>query len=606
MFLSWKAFTFVSYPSSLSFTMPIISDFWCCIGRKPTTKQQIVRESSGDSMPSVPTRPAPLPPTIDSGPLSQHPVFILPAETENHSKTSLSMVKPLPGIPTDTIELAQLVIDESDDEDAHGRGSDRNRSTSTLEAVKKRLHRRISVDSDTRRKGRPMIGKSEEEVARRAELKRLMHKRIRDELGYDEAQTLLARHSTNSSAEKHAPPSIEVRIGPRDAIEFGVSEVSDDQPVASTAPIKTPSYRVPRHFKSLQKENTDSSRRMSCPENLNARQSSLRSHLSTATLKERTSLPYIPTPASPVLKPQRLPTFEEDSSLASWRLSYSAGQLTEVLGYDHSSVILRQPPAKTVKASLTPSDSANATASDLPPLGICLGEELQQIASDNVANRGSHVSSTDVAVLDTWLRTQEDHVDSPAPSAAAREELESVDDNMVATATVIRLKRTTTNARMLDAIDEPSAPAVLHLYDMDIHRKLATRGPLTPSDSPTRGSLRHLGETSADSQLIDRSGLTDSDQVAVARPHSRIASSGAWHGMLTASSSRYPSAHNSRNASTHSSMQHMSGGEGSTQLIYPLYPSGLIGEHTLFLPSDGHSAKVKKPRIILFKPPMAS
>ncbi|UKZ77317.1 hypothetical protein TrVFT333_005037 [Trichoderma virens FT-333] len=101
----------------------------------------------------------------------------------------------------DPTELGQLVVDDSD-----GDGEEDNpltKTSSALNVVRTKLIRRISHENEPNRRSRASAGHSQEEVARRAELRRFRHQRIQEELKNEE-----------SNAE----------VGPRDAIEFTVED----------------------------------------------------------------------------------------------------------------------------------------------------------------------------------------------------------------------------------------------------------------------------------------------------------------------------------------------------------------------------------------------
>ncbi|ORY60113.1 uncharacterized protein BCR38DRAFT_488299 [Pseudomassariella vexata] len=129
-----------------------------------------------------------------------------------------------------TVDLDDLEVEDTDTEDE--RKDTRDSSTSTLDLLKTKLSRRLSQRSDARRS---QHGSSEEEIARRAELKRLMHKRIQEEL-----------ESEKEAESKHDDSSL---IGPRDALEFVIynEETSIKQQVPSSPqlePVHVPSGSV--------------------------------------------------------------------------------------------------------------------------------------------------------------------------------------------------------------------------------------------------------------------------------------------------------------------------------------------------------------------------
>ncbi|XEV06832.1 hypothetical protein FSHL1_012119 [Fusarium sambucinum] len=100
-------------------------------------------------------------------------------------------------------------------------------------AVRNRFIRSISHNNSSDHPSRVSVSNSEEEVARRAELRRIMRLRIQDQLESDEAEDQSENKPTvsirrvASSADSALPIS-----GPRDAIKFGVnnSSSSNGQP----------------------------------------------------------------------------------------------------------------------------------------------------------------------------------------------------------------------------------------------------------------------------------------------------------------------------------------------------------------------------------------
>lgn len=130
------------------------------------------------------------------------------------------------------------VTNQHVDSDSDSFISDRDLPRSTkpgtaFGAVRKKLIRSISHNNSSDQPSRISVGNSEEEVARRAELRRIMRLRIRDQLESDEAEDQLESKPTISirrvaSSADSSPPV----LGPRDAIEFGVnnSSSSNGQP----------------------------------------------------------------------------------------------------------------------------------------------------------------------------------------------------------------------------------------------------------------------------------------------------------------------------------------------------------------------------------------
>ncbi|KAI1497436.1 hypothetical protein F5X99DRAFT_421355 [Biscogniauxia marginata] len=224
----------------------------------------------------------------------------------------------------DTVDSTILDVDDSDD-DVLARNTGKS-NTSTLESFKTKLIRRISQRSDTKRYSQKSLGNSDEEVARRAELKRLMRKRIQEELKSEEQDsrtksTCLDDPIYDNCLEPDLPGG-----GPRDTIEFTVSGVEQKEPGDidhhSTS-------AMPRAFLADKDQEKDLQRRRSCPESayIPWENSVLDSSLPT---RGPGSLPHLSS--SPILSPVHLPGTQESDSTRSWSLSYSASHLASYLG----------------------------------------------------------------------------------------------------------------------------------------------------------------------------------------------------------------------------------------------------------------------------------
>ncbi|KID76697.1 uncharacterized protein G6M90_00g071920 [Metarhizium brunneum] len=93
--------------------------------------------------------------------------------------------------------------------------------TSTFEGVKARIVKHLSQDSGPRRHSRVSIGHSDEELARRAEVRRLRQKRIQDELNKDDGNDGQSNGSHQSA--RYLSTLIDMGSpcsGPRDTLEF--------------------------------------------------------------------------------------------------------------------------------------------------------------------------------------------------------------------------------------------------------------------------------------------------------------------------------------------------------------------------------------------------
>ncbi|KAI1076406.1 hypothetical protein F5B20DRAFT_324517 [Whalleya microplaca] len=256
--------------------------------------------------------------------------------------SSLPVVVPLASsllhtsIQQAAVDPAVLEVEDSDDDDLVRDTRTRNSSTGTLVAIKTKLIRRLSQKSELKRHSQQSLGTSDEEIARRAELKRLMHKRIQEELESEEEHKEEASVNTSNPEEPQQDLGSQTKLpggGPRDAIEFSVSGVHETRSndlacIASTI--------IPLAFPVREVQSNALRRRSSCPGSTS--QSRETSDLDcSGALKERGSLPQLPScpplPYSPKLSPVRSPSVQGSESVcSSWRLSYSAGQLESYLG----------------------------------------------------------------------------------------------------------------------------------------------------------------------------------------------------------------------------------------------------------------------------------
>ncbi|KAG5967322.1 hypothetical protein E4U57_000905 [Claviceps arundinis] len=134
----------------------------------------------------------------------------------SEAKRKSDLVSPFGGT-----ELCQIPDRLAEPRDA--RGSDLMPRTNTFDGIRARMIKHLSQDVSSRRQSRVSIGHSDEEVARRAEVRRLRQKRIQDELQRDNeghAPSVGSNHSTQRLAtvvDLGSP-----RSGPRDTIEFSV------------------------------------------------------------------------------------------------------------------------------------------------------------------------------------------------------------------------------------------------------------------------------------------------------------------------------------------------------------------------------------------------
>jgi hypothetical protein len=127
-------------------------------------------------------------------------------------------------------DLEDLVVDDSDcEEDQRALGK---RASATWDAVRSRLTRHISLESTFKKPPPSLTGHSQEEIERRAELRRLMHKRIQDELLCDDSVAESCTDNKRTSHKSSLNNINQSRGGPRDTIEFIVK--SNENPVLCT------------------------------------------------------------------------------------------------------------------------------------------------------------------------------------------------------------------------------------------------------------------------------------------------------------------------------------------------------------------------------------
>ncbi|KAM0245348.1 hypothetical protein ACHAP5_005430 [Fusarium lateritium] len=120
----------------------------------------------------------------------------------------------------------QSVEDDNSDSDQDQPRVTKKPSTA-FDVVRTKFIRRISMNNNNDQPSLLSVGNSEEDIARRAELKRIMRQRIQDELESSDPDNHIENKPKNtirciSSVVELALPN----SGPRDAIEFGVSNSS--------------------------------------------------------------------------------------------------------------------------------------------------------------------------------------------------------------------------------------------------------------------------------------------------------------------------------------------------------------------------------------------
>lgn len=380
----------------------------CCCGQLRSRKRPRGDEDAG--LP-VPPPPAKLPAAV------LQPSAISPRSTLARS----SLTNPLPGAATDAlVHLAELVVEESDEDDVDEDPAQdsRNRSTSTLQAVKSCIRRHLSEDSLQRQ------SETEEQIAHRAEVKRLMRKRIQEEL-QSETDHAPSRPTT---PQHHGPGPVTFSgNGPRDTIEFAVDESQKSKELTSAQTVnmaekggvqQRPTSKLFMRMPSSQSFAKENRRPTSLAESepdwmvAESRASHTECHVG---IRERNSLPDMPN--SPVLLPVTGSAFHDASSLASWRLSLSADKVAELFTPDKTLTLFRplaSTPGNRSTADLRDDVSLSRPRSKSSPLGIQnsstrLRPHSRQVSLDSTLCSRIPASKSlmrDESPVGLWLRTQ--------------------------------------------------------------------------------------------------------------------------------------------------------------------------------------------------------
>lgn len=118
----------------------------------------------------------------------------------------------------------ELVSQDHSDTEADLGPNITRKASGALEAVRGKFLRSRSRDASSRN-SRTSVGTSDEELARRAELKRLMHKRIQEELASEAREEYRELSGLSSPSPQPTPPLI-FGGGPRDLLEFSMADAS--------------------------------------------------------------------------------------------------------------------------------------------------------------------------------------------------------------------------------------------------------------------------------------------------------------------------------------------------------------------------------------------
>lgn len=177
-----------------------MGSFCCCLGRK------VIPHAGQANWPSRNELPDRLPPPRVPTPPSTSQFDVLPPAMSWGAVSQFSR-------PEDAAMMRSIFQPEDDASDAgsaHFTKPKPYKDTLTLGTVKEKLKQRLSKDSLLNRRSQGLILDSEEEVARKAELRRVRHERIKEELANKDSYDADAKSMiTNKSSHTRGNEAIE-------------------------------------------------------------------------------------------------------------------------------------------------------------------------------------------------------------------------------------------------------------------------------------------------------------------------------------------------------------------------------------------------------------
>ncbi|KAI1108769.1 hypothetical protein F5Y14DRAFT_60949 [Nemania sp. NC0429] len=318
---------------------------------------------------------------------------------------------------------------EDSDEDEPERAT-RGSNPGTLGSLRTRLVRRLSHRVNGKTSSRPSAGASDEELARRAELKRLMHKRIQEELKSEEEEedddhrlVPLKRPSTNNCKEPELPGG-----GPRDTIEFSVSGVDEQETRKGVGSL--PEISLPRTTINTEHQAPYQQRNM-CSGSVTGSIGNTY-HKCNLTPDRMGSVTQPPSPSPPYPTSVHLlgGSGRESPSTASWRLSRSeihiesyieplveAKPVSRAQSLEPERPLSKQEHDTTHPHEATP-DTTDHSGRTLPDkeVGTSYTIQFEQSAileesykENEISNCFFETSEGRCSPLDVWLRSQNVH-----------------------------------------------------------------------------------------------------------------------------------------------------------------------------------------------------
>ncbi|KAI1354208.1 hypothetical protein F5Y01DRAFT_25057 [Xylaria sp. FL0043] len=349
-------------------------------------------------------------------------------------------------IPTyhNIVDPEAVEVDDSDDEGLER--DTRGPNMGTLGSFRTKLIRRLSHRTDAKVGSRPFVGTSEEELARRAELKRLMHKRIQEELKSEEEEeddddmrlAPLKSPSISNCREPELPGG-----GPRDTIEFSVSAADQEgsrKEDSTVSKSSSPQPSVSNEPEALcQHQNSCSG----------PAKESIDNSYKGCSLSPDESEPVIQPPLPANLTPVHLlgGCGRESPSTASWRLSYSelhiesyieplveAGQLShpQTPELEKSSSKLEDDVTHVHETETATNCSNPTTQNETADASQTLqhdqgADPRTSLGDSNIFTASSESTDGRLSPLDVWLRSQDLHYASISSSRSIEIEHSSED-----------------------------------------------------------------------------------------------------------------------------------------------------------------------------------
>jgi len=516
----------------------------CCCKRQARSPPPATSSRQSTAPPSTATLPTPPPPVrLPSPPapiLSSHvPVRRAPTE----SNLSLALDAPVPAVPVRPDDLEDLVIDDSDSDNEPARHA-RPKSLS-LDFVKTRIRRHLSSDS-MRRRSRANASDNEETVARRAELRRLMHKRIQEELQCEETSGTPSEHQPSS---RHSVPFYDDLPGggPRDNVEFSVSALADSEP-SRAHNFDGGGQDLEQHPASVPiacDQGDSHSRTASCPDCMSGehhQDGASRPARPSVTGRSSLSRSASELVDEAVSAPQDglHPRSDAGNSATDENKEpcrHNADRTPFMINTGMHSKEVSDILADRRGDDEAPGAAPQSRASDL---GLDISPEPDFLLID-----GPNLE--DQSPLSTWLRSQGLCSRSHSPRGSTAESQDPHDDDgVIHEAQVVKISKPPSTVHDLDSSihrEAVTSPTV-HLYDMDIHRQLRPGGPSTPSISPTRSPVRfsHMRGPSLITEASRISSLDLPPAASTVCEPSRENSTRSPHaGLETQTSSIYPS-----------------------------------------------------------------